>query len=132
MTARIVMLVAVVAVVMAAGIGARVWAQWRRQRIVESVHLDAETSGFARILSFYGPSCDACDRQKAVLAELASARPGALTVELRDASADYDAARQFGLLIVPTTVVISADGTIAAINSGFTARPIIEAQLAAA
>ncbi len=132
MTDRLFILVAVSIAVLAIGFVTRTWAERRRARIIDRLRLETEAGGGVRILSFYGPSCDACDRQKVVLSELASDRPRALTIDLRDASSDYDTARQFGLVIVPTTVVIKADGAIAAINSGFTARTVLEAQLDAA
>lgn len=129
---RLVIVAAVLIAVLALGFVTREWAARRRAKVIDRLHLDREAGGSARILSFYGPSCDACDRQKVVLSELASDRLGTLTIDLRDASNDYETARRFGLVIVPTTVVIKADGAIAAINSGFTARPILEAQLDAA
>jgi hypothetical protein len=59
-------------------------------------------------------------------------RPGGFVLELRDATVDYDYARQFGLMVVPTTVVISPNGAVLAINSGYAARAKLEAQLSAA
>jgi thiol-disulfide isomerase/thioredoxin len=129
MTERLMVLAVVVGAVLALSIVARGWAGHRRLDVMNRVGLGPEVDGSTRILAFYGPSCDACDRQKIVLTQLASERQGQLIVDLRDASSDYDSARRFGLVIVPTTVVVRADGAIAAINSGFTARPILEAQL---
>lgn len=131
MSDRLIILGAIAVVVLACGTVGRVWAKWRRDRLIGSSQSGAVGSGTARILSFYGPSCAACDRQKAVLAQLAADRSDEVVIELRDATTSYDTARQFGLVIVPTTVVFRRDGVIAAINSGFTARPVIEAQLAA-
>ena len=118
--------------IFAGGSFVRIHARRQRAAAVEMVQLDPDTSGQPRILSFYGPSCDACDRQKQVLAGMQRAQPGAFSLELRDATVDYDYARQFGLLIVPTTIVVSATGAISAINSGFTPLTTLEAQLAAA
>lgn len=114
------------------GFAVRQVARRRRMALIGSLQLEPESAGQPRILSFYGPSCDACDRQKVVLADLERTRPMTFTLEQRDASVDYDYARQFGLTMVPTTVVIAADGAIAAINSGFTARAKLESQLNAA
>ncbi len=110
----------------------RTAARRKRASAIASVRLEPDAGGQPRILSFYGPSCDACDRQKSVLSELERARLGQFSIELRDATVDYDYARQFGLMVVPTTVVISGSGAIAAINSGFTPRAKLEAQLDAA
>ena len=110
----------------------RTYARRKRNAVIENLRLDPDADDRPRILSFYGPSCDACDRQKVVLGDLQDARPGAFSLELRDATVDYDYARQFGLMMVPTTVVIAASGSITAINSGFIPQATLEAQLDAA
>ena len=132
MIERLGVLVIVVAGVFVIGTLARGYARRSRLAVMEQVTVDADRTGKARILTFYGPSCDACDRQKLVLAELEAERPDQVTIDLRDASVDYDYARQFGLVIVPTTVVIRPDGAICSINSGLTSRAALEAQLDAA
>lgn len=110
----------------------RTIARRKREAAIESVRFEPDADGQPRVLSFYGPSCDACDRQKQVFSDLAQTRRGEFTLELRDATVDYDFARQFGLMVVPTTVVIAGTGEIAAINSGFTPQAKLEAQLDAA
>jgi thioredoxin-like negative regulator of GroEL len=114
------------------GLVVRALARRKRNAVIGSLRLDSAPSGQPRILSFYGPSCDACDRQKLVFTELERVRPGEFSLDLRDASVDYDYARQFGLMVVPTTVVISSTGIISAINSGYTPQAKLEAQLSAA
>jgi hypothetical protein len=129
MTERTLVLLIVIGGILIGGFAVRAFGRRNRTRAIESLRLD--TSSQARILSFYGASYDACDKQKAILAELERDRSG-VTTELRDASVDYDYARQFGLMIVPTTVVIDPDGTIRGIHSGFIPRPVLEAELDAA
>jgi thioredoxin-like negative regulator of GroEL len=114
------------------GLVARGLARRKRDAVIGSLRLEPVSSGQARILSFYGPSCDACERQKLVFSELERQRPGGFVLELRDATVDHDYARQFGLMVVPTTVVISPNGAVSAINSGYAARAKLEAQLSAA
>lgn len=130
MTERPLVLLLVIGGVLIGGFLVRAYGRRNLARIADSVQLEA--ARLPRILTFYGPSCDACDRQKDVLVTLERNRPGAVTVELRDATTDYDYARQFGLMIVPTTVVIDPDGGIRGIHSGFTPRSVLEAQLDAA
>ena len=129
---RLLVLALVFGGIVIAGYVVREMARRKREQAIDSVTLAPDAAGQPRILSFYGPSCDACDRQKVVLCELEQAYPNRFSVDLRDASTDYDYARQFGLIIVPTTVVIAASGAINAINSGFTSRSKLEAQLDAA
>lgn len=114
------------------GFAIRTYSRRRQQAIIETLHLEPGADGRPRMLSFYGPSCDACDRQKIVFDELERSRPGAFSLDLRDATEDYDVAQQFGVMVVPATVVISASGDIVAINSGFTPRVTLEGQLDAA
>ena len=130
MTERPLVLLLVIGGLVIGGYLVRALAARRRAHAIQSMRLDA--APLPRILTFYGPSCDACDRQKAVLAEIERERSGSLTIELRDAVVDYASARQFGLTVVPTTVVIDADGSVRGIHSGCTARPVLEAQLDAA
>lgn len=132
MIERLLVLAAIGVAVVALGQTARILAQRRRQVAMASIRLDASSEGQPRIVSFYGPSCDACERQKGELAKLEADRAGRLSIELHDATVDYDYARRFGLMVVPTTVVIDPAGTIRGINSGFTARSVLEAQLDAA
>jgi hypothetical protein len=132
MIERFVVLLVVAGMVVVAGTLVQGAARRQRSAAMDAVRLAADVHGQPRVISFYGPSCDACDRQKQVLAELESGRLGGLQVEHRDASRDYEFGRQFGLVIVPTTVVIGPSGAIVGINSGFTARAVLEAQLEAA
>lgn len=118
--------------VTAGGYLVRTYSRRKQASIVESLRVEPDVNGQPRIISFYGPSCDACDRQKSVLADLQHSRPDAFALDLRDATVEYDYARQFGLMVVPTTVVIASSGAIGAINSGFTPLDTLEAQLNAA
>ena len=107
-------------------------ARRKRATLIESLQLEPDADGQPRILSFFGPSCDACERQNEVFADLELSRAGTFSLDQRDATVDYEYARQFGLMVVPTTIVIAANGSIAAINTGFTAQSRLEAQLDAA
>ena len=114
------------------GFAVKQLARRKRAAMIESLQLEPDAAGRPRIVSFFGPSCDACDQQKEVLADLQRTRAGSFVLDQRDATVDYEYARQFGLMVVPTTVVVAANGSITAINTGFTARATLEAQLAAA
>ncbi len=132
MIERLLALLVIGIAIIALGQTARIMARRRRDAAMERVHLEASPAGQPRIISFYGPSCDACDRQKGELARLEAERAGRLSIELYDATVDYDYALRFGSMVVPTTVVIDPAGTVRGINGGFTARDILEAQLDAA
>lgn len=132
MNERLFLLVLVIGSVLIVGWSVRTWGRKRQQQAVASVILPENPAGSNRIVAFYGPSCDACERQKAILGQLESELANRVVIELRDATVDYDYARQFGLMVVPTTVVIRPDGGVAGINSGFTSRAKLESQLVAA
>jgi thiol-disulfide isomerase/thioredoxin len=129
MTERLIVLAVAVGVLLLTGLVAQRWAERRRARVIREVRVDPVGAGVPRIISFYGPLCDACDRQKLVLAELESERPGRLAIDLRDAVEHYDEAQQLGLVVVPTTVVIAPDGAIRSIHSGYTSRTELESHL---
>ena len=129
MTERTLILLVVMLAIVAGGALSRLLAARRREQTIATVHLDPTDSGLPRILSFYGPSCEACDRQKTVLQEMERDERGSFSIELRDAAQDYAFASQFGFVMVPTTIVIAGNGQIREINSGFVPRDILEDQL---
>jgi thioredoxin-like negative regulator of GroEL len=54
---------------------------------------------------------------------------GRIQIEHFDATVAPDLARQFGVLVVPTTVVAAPDGRIVAINGGLTDRDRLREQI---
>jgi len=104
----------------------------RQDGIASSVQLPPSESNDPRVLLFTGPRCSTCERQKAIIDEVTSHWPGGLCVDRIDASEDPVAARAFGVLTVPTTVVISPTGGIAKITGGLVRAEELERQLSAA
>ena len=71
------------------------------------------------VLAFSTPECVPCrTQQKPALAELARRYPGRLAVREVDAAAEPDLADRFGIMTVPSTVVVDGRGRILAINHG--------------
>lgn len=101
----------------------------RTRRIVAARNAaPAEDSG-ARVLYFTSARCVQCrTRQEPALRALSDAVP-TLAIETFDAAGDRGAAASYGILTAPSTVVIGADGRVAAINHGFAPARQIAAQL---
>lgn len=104
--------------------GIRVWLGWRRRAVMRTgaadllAAFDATRAG-ALVLAFTTPECVPCKTiQRPVLEELEQRYPGRLVFKEVDAARSPELARRFGILTVPSTVVIGPDGEIRAINHG--------------
>jgi len=104
----------------------------RQAAIANSAQLPSSESHDPRLLLFTGPRCSTCDRQKAIIDQVTSRWPGGLCVDRIDAAEDPMAARAFGVMSVPTTVVIAPNGSIAKITGGLVRADELERQLSAA
>jgi thiol-disulfide isomerase/thioredoxin len=85
--------------------------------------LGAEPDGRRTVIAFSTPSCAACHAAQSPAIQVARATVGEPSVRLIDVDAarQPEVARAFGVLTVPSTVVIAARGTrIVAVNQGFT------------
>ncbi len=104
--------------------GVRVWWGWHRRRVMRAGAADLLTrfdvnGSDALVLAFTTPECVPCKTvQRPALDALLERFPGRIAVAEVDALQTPDLARRFGILTVPSTVVIGPDGTIRAINHG--------------
>lgn len=113
------------------------WVGWRGRRAARSGATDllgafAADGARALILAFSTPECAPCKTvQRSALEALEQAFPGLVAVRDVDALARSDLARRFGILTVPSTVVIGRAGEIRAINHGIasTERLAVQAKL---
>jgi hypothetical protein len=84
--------------------------------------LGAEPDGRRTLIAFSTPSCAACHKAQAPAIAVATEQLGEAAVRVIrvDAARQPEVARAFGILSVPSTVVIGAAGEcIVAINHGF-------------
>jgi len=128
LAARVLVLVLVAAVL------AAVWMilRWRsgRYRRNGAADLLAPASGRPLILAFSTPDCVPCRTiQKPALDELQRLFPGRVEVRDVDATVELELAGRFGILTVPSTVVIGDQGRVLAINHGITDWRRLAAQL---
>ncbi|GIW03974.1 MAG: hypothetical protein KatS3mg059_0594 [Thermomicrobiales bacterium] len=110
------------------GVLVRALAQRHYRRVRRLTRLP-ETAPLPRILAFSGPGCSACAVQKRILEQVAAEMDGRIQIEHLDATVAHDLARQFGVLVVPTTVIAAPDGRIVAINGGLTDRDRLREQI---
>jgi hypothetical protein len=99
----------------------------RRAR-ARSVGAAAAPSSEPYILYFTGDGCSVCRTHQ----EPALARLGAVRVDKVDAIAERDLADRFHVYTLPTTVVMSREGTALHVNYGYAPAPKLERQLAEA
>ncbi|MDQ7819248.1 MAG: thioredoxin family protein [Armatimonadota bacterium] len=122
---RLAVLGVVAAVVAVVWLGLR-WraARYRRRPATDLVR------GRPLVLAFSTPDCVPCRTlQKPALLELQRRYPGQVDVREVDAAADPALAGRFGILTVPSTVLISGDGVVRAINQGAVGWERLAAQL---
>jgi thiol-disulfide isomerase/thioredoxin len=127
-TDRILLVLLLLGSIGLAGTLVRALAQRHYQRVRRLTRLPA-TAPLPRILAFSGPGCSACAVQKRILEQVVSEMDGRIQIEHFDATVAPDLARQFGVLVVPTTVVAAPDGRIVAINGGLTDRDRLREQI---
>jgi thioredoxin-like negative regulator of GroEL len=85
------------------------------------------------VLYFTGAACTICHTaQTPALARLADDLGGSAVIQEVDVADKPDLARRYRVMSLPTTVVLAADGTVAAVNVGFASADRIREQLTAA
>ena len=108
----------------------RLAASYRRSRRVSRMHEPGLSAGRPTILYFTADYCTVCRyRQKPALESLRASLNGGFRIVEVDAVKESALARRFGVLSLPTTVVLAADGTVGAVNYGFAPRDQLDAQV---
>lgn len=106
-------------------------ARYRRWRRVDRMRNPELSQGRTTVLFFTGEHCSVCHhRQKPALEVVRSSHNGDLRVIELDAVEESSLARRFGVLSLPSTVVLAADGTVGAVNYGFAPSDQLNAQVA--
>ena len=113
------------------------WLAWQGAKLWlrRSIRVDQETPNDDRptLLYFSSPDCAPCILQQSPnLASLREALGDCVNFQEYDAVAHPDLARRYRVLTVPTTVVITPNGDVAAVNYGVTQADKLHRQLEAA
>jgi hypothetical protein len=126
MLERVLLIAVLSLVVVAAVLLVRRWNAGRQRQLQQSAPdwaaLGAEPDGRRTLIAFSTPSCAACHQAQAPAIDLVRKQLGedAVRVIRVDAARQPQAARAFGILTVPSTVVVTAGGQqIVAVNQGF-------------
>jgi thioredoxin-like negative regulator of GroEL len=84
-------------------------------------NLGQAPDGRRALVSFSTPSCAACHTAQAPAVKAVESQlgPEAVRVIKIDAARQPDVARAFGVLTVPSTIVLAPSGQVVAVNQGF-------------
>jgi thioredoxin-like negative regulator of GroEL len=127
MPERVLVLVGLAAVVAAAVFIAREWSR-RRVHSLTKVggsetwqNLGEQPDGRRALVSFSTPSCAACHTAQAPAVKAVESQLGPESVRVIkiDTARQPDVARAFGVLTVPSTIVLAPSGQVVAVNQGF-------------
>jgi thiol-disulfide isomerase/thioredoxin len=126
MAERVALVLALVAMLTVAVFLVRRWRAQRiyalKQRAPNWSALGVQPDGRRTLIAFSTPSCAACHKAQAPAIDIARTQLGneAVRVIRVDAATQPEAAEAFGILTVPSTVVVATGGTrIVAVNQGF-------------
>jgi thioredoxin 1 len=116
---------------------AALWLAWQGAKLWlrRSIRVDRETLNDERptLLYFSSSDCAPCILQQSpILASLREVLGDCVNFQEYDAVAHPDLARRYRVLTVPTTVVITPDGEVSAVNYGVTQADKLHRQLEAA
>jgi hypothetical protein len=129
---RVLVLVAAAALLAVVIGGVRLYARWRTARVkaapVENLWeaLGVRPDGRPTLVAFSGKACRECIVQAREIEHLGLDDVRRLEF---DAAARQDVARTFGVLTIPSTVVLDVKGRIQAVNHGLVERGTLGTQL---
>jgi thioredoxin 1 len=109
--------------------------QRRAQLQLVGTAVDSPVGSRARsessVLFFSSTTCAICHTaQRPALDALSARSSGPLSIREVDVAAEPDVARAYRVMSLPTTIVLSPDGDVVAINVGFASSEKLAAQLA--
>jgi thioredoxin-like negative regulator of GroEL len=131
-TERLLIAGALILAIVLLGLLIRAWDRRRCAQIAESRAFSPAVDNLPQIVTFYGMNCDACEHQKRIIQDLVHSRPGVVTVNYIDAASEASLALSYGVIVVPTTLVISSSGRIVSMTSGVLSRERLTNSLASA
>ena len=110
------------ALAIAAGWGLlRLWREWKLRRLRAEAPLTAVAPlGRPAVVAFSTPSCAECRTRQAPALERLAASLGTSATVRSISALDYpELVGKIGILTVPATVVVDADGTVRHLNLGY-------------
>lgn len=130
MPERLIVVVAIAAAVILLGLASRLLARRRAaaqvgQPLPPDLR-DRVPAGAPSLLYFFGPHCASCRLQGQIVDGLEAQGVPALRI---NAAEEQDVADWFGILTVPTTVIVGADRSVREMLPGFQSSTSVEAAL---
>ena len=125
MAGRLLLVVAVSALLMLLWLGLRLWERYHATRAGRRL----PAVGRPRLLYFFTSTCAVCPAQRAALADAVAAVSPPPLVEPIAALAQRDLAAEFGVVTVPTIIMLDSAGQVRAINRGLTPADRLRRQL---
>ena len=140
MLERMLLLLALAALLLAGIVLVRGWTRARQRQLLAQTpeplwdSLGMQPDGRPTLVAFSTPSCAACHTAQTPAVRLLEREigPAGLRVVSVDAARQPAVARAFGILTVPSTVVLGSSGLVSAVNHGFAPSDRLSAQLSAA
>ncbi len=135
MAERLLILVAVTVAIAAAIVVIRAWNRKKVSGLTQTAaaetwqNLGEAPDGRRAVVSFSTPSCAACHTAQAPAVKAVESQLGPESVRVIkiDAARQPDVARAFGVLTVPSTIVLAPSGQVVAVNQGFApSRQLVE------
>jgi thioredoxin-like negative regulator of GroEL len=127
MAERLLILVAVTVAIAAGIVVIRTWSRKKVSGLTLTAgaetwqNLGQAPDGRRALVSFSTPSCAACHTAQAPAVKAVESQLGPESVRVIriDAARQPDVARAFGVLTVPSTIVLAPSGQVVAVNQGF-------------
>ena len=124
---RLLILVLSIGVISLAVLATRLWARRHTTHLTSVAGnvllgaLDATSDGRPTLVTFSTPSCAACHTAQAPAVEHVQEQlgPSKLRVVKVDTASQPEVARAFGVLTVPSSVILDPNGRVSAVNHGF-------------
>ncbi len=93
-------------------------------------HVTAFTSGQPTLLYFRSDTCGTCPTQARYLEKLADDENGRFAIQSIDVDTEPEKAKQYGVMTLPTTMILDTTGQVKEINYGLTPSHKLSKQLA--
>ena len=107
-----------------------VFKQWQLNRINQGT--TAFAGGKPVLLYFRSDSCGTCPTQSRYLDKLMAGENGRYTIQSINVDTEPDKAKQYGVMTLPTTMILDTSGQVKEINYGLTPSHKLEKQLSLA
>lgn len=127
--ARAALAAAILVAVVALALAARALVRRRAQRVLAAPHDPSLATGAVTVLYFHGDHCGDCLVQEQELDRLLIDRPD---LAIRADHAPSALSARFGVLAVPSTVILGPDGKVEAVNYGLVRRERLAEQVQSA